>query len=51
MELGEDKAKEILDFLARDAGYCKLSIKCRYGPDKSKHFFIACKHCIKACSF
>ena len=43
MDLTEDKAKEILDFLARKAGYCKLSIICKYDPDKSRQFIIACK--------
>ena len=43
MELDEDKAKEILDFLARKAGYCKLSIKRKHDNDKSRQFVIACK--------
>ena len=51
MDLSEDKAKEILDFLAKKAGYCKLSIKCKrnyalnyaFNYDKSKQFVIACK--------
>lgn len=42
-DLTEDKAKEVLDFLAKKAGYCKLSIKCKYGSDKSRQFIIACK--------
>ena len=39
----EEKAKHILDFLAKKAGYCKLSIRCKYGPDKSRQFVIVCK--------
>ena len=39
----EEKAKHILDFLARNAGYCKMSIRRKYGPDKSRQFVIVCK--------
>ena len=43
MELGEEKAKEILDFLVKKAGYCELSIRSRYGHYKSSQFVITCK--------
>lgn len=39
----EDKAKKILDFLAKKAGYRELSIKSKYGSDKVSQFFIVCK--------
>ena len=43
MDLSEDKAKEILDFLAREAGYCKLFIRRKYSYEKSRQFVVACK--------
>ena len=43
MDLSEDKAKKILDFLAKKAGYRELSIRSKYCSDKANHFFIICK--------
>ena len=43
MYMTEEKAKEVLDFLAEKAGYRKLSIRSKYGSDKVNQFFIICK--------